>query len=466
MHVLLLGLMLCGQSEADMFGIDEAKSAAPDATSTLPATATAQSRDDDLFGGDASTTLSPGLLSDSGLLADAASALTLGGQLFLRFNGSFSEGGAVGDTPLSGASLLDAFADVRPNDRLRAYAQLRFNFDYTVEVGEKNAFGRPLEAFSLQLAQVWAKFDLGRVAYLTAGRQRIRWGTGRFWNPSDFVNQEIRNSVDFFDQRVGVDMLKVHFPFEALGWNLYLIASFASVDVLSDTALAARAELLFGEVEVALSSSVKKDAPLRLGADFSAGVWIFDVRGEAVISRGLGRKLFEGELDFQEGLFPTEVDPDDDNWWFQGVAGLEASFNYSDTDSFSVGGEYFFNQAGYQSAELYPFLFLNNGYVPLYTGMHYAGGYAFAQGPLGFDDFTLTASTLANLSDLSLISRFDVQYTLIRYLTINAFIAGHFGSIGEFKLGIEVPALPPLLPDGFTLPTQVVDVGVALRMNF
>ena len=39
MHVLLLGLMLCGQSEADMFGIDEAKSAAPDATSTLPATA-------------------------------------------------------------------------------------------------------------------------------------------------------------------------------------------------------------------------------------------------------------------------------------------------------------------------------------------------------------------------------------------------------------------------------------------
>ena len=490
MHALLLALTLLHPAlpqedrEADMFGTEEppqpvspepvepvspaeaAPEAPPPPTTTPTTTPPSEDRDEDMFGADTPETLTPGLFSDSGLIDDANNALVLGGQLFLRFNGSFREGEAVGDAPLNGASLLDAFADVRPNDRIRGYAQLRFNFDYTVEPGEVSDFGQPLEAFSLQLAQVWAKFDLGRVAYVTAGRQRIRWGTGRFWNPSDFVNQEIRNSVDFFDQRVGVDMLKVHFPFEALGWNLYLISSFASVDVLNDTALAARAELLFGELELSLSTSVKQDAPLRFGADVSAGVWIFDVRGEAVVSRGLGRKLFEGELDFENGVVPEERDPDDDDWWFQGVAGVEASFNYTDSDSFSVGAEYFYNQAGYRSAELYPFLFLNNGFVPLYTGTHYAAVYGFAQAPFDFDDLSLTLSTLANLSDVSFLSRLDVQYVLLQYLTVNAFVAGHWGRVGEFKLGIDVPALPPLLPDGFSLPTQVVDVGVALRMSF
>ena len=165
-------------------------------------------------------------------------------------------------------------------------------------------------------------------------------------------------------------------------------------------------------------------------------------------------------------MLPEERDPDDDDWWFQGVAGLEASFNYTDQDSFTVGAEYFFNQAGYADAKLYPFLFLNNGFVPLYTGTHYAGAYAFVASPFDFNDLSLTVSTLANLSDLSFLSRFDVQYRLLQYLTVNAFVAGHYGRIGEFKQGIEVPAIPPLLPDGFRFPTQVVDVGVALRMNF
>ncbi|MDP2342868.1 MAG: hypothetical protein Q8O67_18065 [Deltaproteobacteria bacterium] len=467
MHALLVALTLLGQTdrEADMFG-EEAPAAETPPTTTTTTTTPSGDREADLFGSETPETLKPGILSDSRLIDDADDALTLGGQLFLRFNGSFREGEAIGDAPLNGASLLDAFADVRPSDRIRGYAQLRFNFDYTVDEGELNEFGQPLESFSLQLAQVWAKFDLGRVAYVTAGRQRIRWGTGRFWNPSDFINQEIRNSVDFFDQRVGVDMLKVHFPFEALGWNLYLISSFAGVDVLSDTALSARAEMLFGELELALSSSVKKDAPLRFGADVSAGIWIFDVRGEAALSRGLGRKLFTGKLDFENGVLPEELDPDDDDWWFQGVAGLEASFNYTDQDSFTVGAEYFFNQAGYESAELYPFLFLNNGFVPLYTGAHYAAVYAFAQNPFDVKDMSFTVSTLANLSDASFLSRVDVQYGLLQYLTINAFVAGHWGSIGEFKLGLDVPAIPPLLPDGFVLPTQVIDVGVAARMSF
>jgi hypothetical protein len=466
--------------ESSMFGSevvtsDASSSPTPSGGASTPREPTADTQDEaSLFGGSSSTTQSVPTTSSSAtnplqsaILSRSENALALGGQLFLRMNGSFREETAVAEAAVGAPSLLDAFADVRPNDRVRGFAQLRFTFDPTISPGETSPLGFTVKPFDLQLAQAWTKFDLGRVAYVTVGRQRIRWGTGRFWNPTDFINQEIRNSVDFFDQRVGVDLVKVHFPFEQLGWNLYLIGTFDGLDVLGESGLAARAEFVIGEAELALSSFVKRDAPLRFGADASAGIGLFDVKGEVVFSRGLGRRLFEGDLDFENGTLPEEVDVED-QWWFQGVFGAEASFKYTDTDTFSFGAEYFYNQAGYDSASLYPFLFLNSAFTPLYTGRHYAAVYAFAAGPFSWDELNLTASTIANLSDRSVLSRFDVQVLLLQYLTLNVFVAGHWGQVGEFKLGLDVPAIPtiPALAEGFRLENEFVDVGGAARISF
>jgi hypothetical protein len=457
--------------EADMFGdaADEPPPPLESSSSPAPSSTSRDAREADLFGSDEAGALTPGVLSapGTGLLDERDDALALGGQLFLRLNSSFREGAGVGDGTVVGPSLLDTFADVRPNDRVRGYAQLRFNFDYTVLPGERNFLGLEQQPFTLQLAQAWVKFDLGQVAYVTAGRQRIRWGTGRFWNPTDFINQEIRNSVDFFDQRVGVDLVKVHFPMEALGWNLYLIGVIGGVDVVRDTGLAARAEFVLGEAELALSSFVKNNAPLRFGADLSAGLWIFDVKAEGVLSRGLGRRLFEGDFDIDNAELPTEVDTDG-RWFFEGVVGAEAQVKYTDTDTVAFGAEYFYNQAGYPTASIYPFLFFNGAFTPLYTGQHYVAVYASAPSPLQFNDLALILSTLGNLSDLSFLTRFDVQYTLLQWVTINAFVVGHWGNVGEFKLGLDIPPLPivPGLENGFVLENEVVDVGLALRMAF
>ncbi|MFZ9889897.1 MAG: hypothetical protein ACO3JL_20565, partial [Myxococcota bacterium] len=268
-------------------------------------------------------------------------------------------------------------------------------------------------------------------------------------------------------QRVGVDLVKVHFPLERLGWNLYLIGLLGGVNDVSDTGFAARGEFVVGPTELALSSLVKKDAPLRFGADASAGVWIFDVKAEGIFTRGLSRKLFEGELDFANGTVPTEVDTDD-RWFFEGVFGAETQVKYTDNDTLAFGVEYFFNQAGYPSAEIYPFLFLNGGFVPLYTGQHYVAVYASAPSPLSLNDLQLIVSTLGNLSDRSFLTRFDTQYTLLQYVTVNAFVVGHWGQVGEFKLGIELPPVPsvPQLADGLTLANELVDVGLAVRMAF
>ena len=69
---------------------------------------------------------------------------------------------------------------------------------------------------------------------------------------------------------------------------------------------------------------------------------------------------------------------------------------------------------------------------------------------------------------MSFLTRFDVQYTLLQYVTLNAFVVGHWGHVGEFKLGIDIPPLPAVsgLADGFSLPNELVDVGLALRVAF
>lgn len=484
MNALALLLVLTAQAhddpdrdrEAEMFGDDEGDKA--------PAETASEGPDDaqPAVGAPDQREFAP---PNEGLLGAQEEALAIGGQLFLRLNGSFREGDSIDNMPLGAPSLADLFADVRPNDRLRGFAQMRLTYDFTVVEGQRNFIGQEGVPFQILLDQLWIKFDLGRVAFITAGRQRIRWGTGRFWNPTDFINTDIRNSVDFFDQRLGVDLLKVHFPFEQLGWNLYLIGTFEDVasardlgEDLDDPAddgpltaqpgnigMAARAEFLFGEMEVAVSTLVKRDSPLRLGLDASAALWWFDLRGEMIVQRGLTQTRFQAndDLDFAAGKFPDAIDTDDD-FFFQGVFGADLQLTYSDQDSVIIGAEYFYNQAGYPNARLYPFLALNGAFTPLFLGQHYVGGYFVVPRPLSFNDTTVTTSTLANLSDLSVLSRVDLQQSLLTYLTLNVFASYHWGNIGEMHLGFEVDPAPPLLPAGISVPTQIFDVGVALRL--
>lgn len=446
--------------EEEMFGEapPETPEAAPQANEATPGDG---DRDEEIFGKEAAD--DERVAPTAGLMEQQEEALTIGGQIFLRFNSSFREEDSITGMPLLSPSLADVFADVRPTDRVRGFGQVRFTYDFTIQEDETNFLGQQQEQFAVLLDQLWVKFDLGRVAYITAGRQRIRWGTGRFWNPTDFVNEDIRNSIDFFDQRLGVNLLKVHFPFEQLGWNLYLLGTFDGVDVVNDTGVGARAEFLFGETEVAISSLVKKDAPARIGLDASTGLWLFDLRAEATVQRGLGRPRFEGELDFEQGIVPEEVDTDDE-WFFQGVFGGDITLKYTDQDTVTIGGEYFYNQTGYQDASLYPFLALNDAFTPLYLGQHYFGVYLLAAAPLSFNNSSVTVSTIANLSDGSSLSRVDLQQVLLTYLTFNVFVATHWGTPGELKLGFEVPAIPGILPEGIHVPTEIFDVGVALRL--
>jgi hypothetical protein len=395
--------------------------------------------------------------------------LTLGGRLWLQTTARIPEGtDDPEDVALDAPNLLDLFVDARPNDRVRAYASGRLIHDWTVREGDIDTLsGEELQPQRVILDQLWTKFDVAHRVFVTAGRQRIRWGASRFWNPTDFLNQQRLDPLALFDVRTGVDLLKVHVPLERAGANVYLLANLADARALDEIGGAARIEWAAGSTEITASAALREDQPQLLGADLSSGLGPFDVRAEAAVQHGVQTPGWEGELDL--GVFPpvtpTEVDRSE-QWWVQAVAGLDVTLKLSTEDSLTLGAEYFHNSLGQPDASLYLWLFQEGQYTPLYLGRDYAAAYALLLGPGTWDDHTFIASAIANLSDRSGTARLDWRFAALTWLEPAMFLQLHGGKNGELHYRIELPPVPGVLPDGLVVPAPLLDVGVGAVVRF
>lgn len=394
-------------------------------------------------------------------------ALDLGGRVYLALQYTFQEEGAPPGHPLVSPSLLDLYADARPSDRVRAFASARLDIDFTAPMNPEETQGLPRQATRVRLDQLWIKLDAGRTAFLTLGKQRIRWGSGRFWNPTDFLNAARLDPLDVFDRRLGVTLAKVHFPLEEIGSNIYFFGVLDDADLLGNAGLASRLEALVFNTEIAVSAALRPGQPLRFGLDVSSGLWLFDLRSEIAFLYGSDQPGFEGPLDFERGVLPVEVSRVDE-WIIQALFGGELSLLYAEDGAVTLGAEYFYNDAGYDEPSLYPLLFQRGAFQPLYVGRHYLAGYVALPGPGRYDELNLVASTLANLSDLSVLTRLDASAQLLTFVTLNAWAVAHYGSPGELRLRVTIPPQPAIegLEDGISLPAPVVDLGAALTVVF
>jgi hypothetical protein len=475
------------QLEDDMFGAsddDSSSSAPPDpaTSSTNSSTTPASDREqleDDMFGGgdDASTptaTSSPSRASKSSsyegysLPSDAfVDTLAVGGRLFMQLQQSVRANDTLDSADLASPNLLDVYLDARPTDRVRAYVRGRVTHDFTVTTGDTSALGQSQQQTTVAMNQLWLKFDIARAVFVTLGRQPIRWCSARFWNPTDFLNQTIRDPLAVFDVRLGVSLLKLHIPVESEGLNIYAIADLEGATTASDVGAALRVEYLLGSTaEVALSASARKNNPLRLGVDLSTALGLFDFRVEAATRYNDSTPYDQGTFDLTTGQVPTQVDRSGE-WLTQVAANVELGLKYSDDDNVYFGVEYLFNQTGYgyNNGDLLPWMIFQGRYRPLYAGQHYGAVYMSLPSPGDWNDTTLIISTLGNFSDMSFQTRFDYRYTLLTYLSLNAYVNAHYGKIGEFRLAIDVPANPQL-PQGFKLSEPIVDIGLGAQLNF
>jgi hypothetical protein len=492
-------------SEAEIFGSPPAAAPSPPEPAPEKPAPQAEPRpsEQELFGG-GSTAPNAQPPPPVGIISgEREDPLKIGGQIYLRLQSQWLEGVQPRDWFLSSPNLVDLFADVRPNDRVRGFVLGRMSYDPTLAPGQSaSLFGQPgltLPSVSASSAanpravldQLWLNFDvLDRRAFLTAGRQHVKWGVGKFWNPTDYLHPVKRDPLAVFDARVGTTMLKLHVPWEKRGWNLYGIGLFEDVagqprgtNRVGRIGAGGRAEIVLGTAELGLDALVQDGHQPRFGVDVSGGVGDLDLYAEAALRQGIDGSRW------RIGASPTDLADytRDDPTGFtpQVTLGGSWSAKYSDEDSVTLGAEYFYNDAGYTDAHIYPFLlagapekippippsttptFISRdpfAFRPFYLGKHYAGAYASLPSPGSWNNTTFTLSVLGNLSDQSFIARLDHSVLLLTYLRIETFVAGHFGTKGgEFRLGFDVPA--SLTGTPIHVPAPVLDLGVAARVS-
>jgi hypothetical protein len=511
-------------SEGDMFGAAPATpdKAAPPAAPVAPASEPAAGRDDQAAPATAGSVspADPAAVPAAAGAADATEArrddavlgsselpkstdevaaedpLRIGGQLYLRSASSMTEGQRPNAWSFSSPALLDAYLDARPNERVRAFARTRTSFDPTLPpngtpASSSLAAGQAFPLFSSSsslatrgpataLDQMWLRFDLKRAVFVTVGRQHVKWGTGKIWNPTDYLHPVPRNPLDLFDARTGSTMLKLHVPWEAKGWNFYgfaLTESTSATSTVGKIAGAGRAELVFGPAELGLDVVVRDGAKPRYGADLSFGVGDIDFYGEVALRYGseIDRVRYDRSTTISTSALISNSDSVIEALFpryrsfgrkLQTVAGANYSLKYNDNDVLMFGAEYFYNQLGYDDPDAYLGVLLPRS-SPLanpasffYLGRNYLATFIIANAPYSWNLTTFRLTSLSNLSDNSHVVRFDYGFTLLTHLTFEAFVAGHFGaSNGELRGGSDL-----FKAYGGEIKPRVMDLGVALRV--
>ncbi|HZH02909.1 MAG TPA: hypothetical protein VEY30_03930 [Myxococcaceae bacterium] len=357
--------------------------------------------------------------------------LTLGGTFFQRaeLNASRVRAGGTRYQPVFPA-LLDLVLDLNPSTHTRGYVVGRLTFDPAV-----------LSTPAGILDQLWFQFDLAQSAFVTFGRQRIKWGSSKIWNPTDFLQTPNRRPLDTFDLRTGVDMVKLHVPLEELAANFYAIGLLDLVDPATqeiDYTGALRAEWVLGLSEMSLSAAFTERRRPRYGADISVGVGRFDLHGEFALTQDAVTALWRRSGD-------EYVLREKNGLKLQTSGGLTSDFRVADIYQLTLRLEGFYNGLGYTDAGDLAWLYSTGDYLPLYFGRTYAAiQVSLARRSNFFPSATFT--TLSNVTDRSSLWRLDAGFTPVAEVAVRAFFEVPTGTAGgEFRFAPEGPlGTPPI----------------------
>lgn len=111
------------------------------------------------------------------------------------------------------------------------------------------------------------------------GRQRISWGTGRVWNPTDLFNPI--NPTSFYKlEQDGADAVTAKFSFDSFT-DLHLV--YNPKEVLGNSNYGFRFRTNISEFDVAIISG-RFDERLIGGLDFAGNFFDAGVRGESIVS--------------------------------------------------------------------------------------------------------------------------------------------------------------------------------------
>ncbi len=452
-------------------------------------------RDDEIFGGEESKPAAPAdtpkKLSEAEAKTEAptdgrsqglSDSLQIGGRLEVRSASAQLEQQLFQRAAYQQVKTADLYFDTRPNKDLRVFLRTRFEetTQPTQAANAPSSVPAPAGCSSCvasKIDELWFKWDLNDRWFFTYGKQHLKWGSGRLWNPTDFTAREVRDPFALFDRRLGQELLKIHFPQEKEGHNYYAVFQFDDMQRNDDLALALRGEFSVGSsAELALSAQMGKNRPQRLGVDISSALGPFDVNLEGSSSRKLSRTFYKGAIDVSTRELPTAFQSRD-RWYNQVLGGIRQSYQYSDDDSITWGAEYFWNEPGYEQRDLELYSLILGQSPALYAGRRYAGLFLLLPSPGSWNETSFYLNAIDNLSDQSGIVRLTGTWELMDAATVELYVSRCVGEYGElcfkipesYKQLATDPQLSPELQQALIrLPTRQTQVtaGAAVTIVF
>ncbi|WP_338869021.1 hypothetical protein [Myxococcus stipitatus] len=368
--------------------------------------------------------------------------LTLGGFYLQRAELSAVQRAMTARTGVDPAfpALLDVYLDFKPFDGLRSFAVGRMAYDPV-----DPALSTPVTS----LDRLWIYFGLFDHVFVTVGRQHIKWGSSKVWNPTDFLRARNPDPLFLYDLRQGVDMVKVNVPWEEMAANLWVIGTAALDDTPGGLGRAryggaVRMEVALGTSELALSSAFQEGRRPRYGIDYSVGLGRMDFNAEVALIQDADVSLWEGAPG--GGFTEWKLD----GLQVQASGGAQLELRVADTFKTVIRLEGFYNQVGSDDRRMLTWLQTVGDFQPLYFGRLY-GMAQVAVTARNVYEPTTTLTLLGNVGDPSYVARLDINASRLRDVTVAAFVEVPFGERGgEFRFQ----------PDPLVAPMAPVDLGL------
>jgi hypothetical protein len=165
-----------------------------------------------------------------------------------------------------------------------------------------------LDATLLDNPDLWARTTVYRLyldiksgkTHLTLGRQRVAWGSGRLWNPTDIFNPISPFEIER-DEKTGIDGARLDYYIDPLS-SITLVFS-PERDARENLALRVRTN--FKGYDLALLLGTLRDRKL-VGLDFAGNLGNSSFRGEATYEE-LDNNIFVGrEEDFIRAILSLD----------------------------------------------------------------------------------------------------------------------------------------------------------------
>ncbi|HUO58757.1 MAG TPA: hypothetical protein VMV05_11335 [bacterium] len=399
LFILISAFALCAPvlaadrpSEADIFG----------GTSSATATATPSSKDTDEMAG-----------SSHNLLAKTAENTQIGGTISTQADYYLKNGVPLDQDTVTNPNILFLYLDSKLENDNRVFARIRAFYDPTgVSSGSPtaNSYTNPYgfgngtsDNLNVSLQELRISTNLDHKVFFTLGRQKVKYGAGKFFNPTDFLNSQPFNFFLPSDERPGVDMVKMQIPSGTA--NLYAVGLTGNPTYGNPAGGYFRGEAAYNGLgdfleagEISLSGYLPKGQSGRGGFDISQGV---------------------GDLDV----------------YFEGAAGQNSSGNWQ--GAFSTGGSWQTKYGDRQTETVsfegeysqYPIPSQTTGFTT-YTSTQFGVFAVVLSGPGGLTDITFVETNLYDFNGQSGFSRMDTVCQFTERISGRVYVSAPWGPAG------------------------------------